>query len=88
MELSTPPKKLNKSFFCTLNKTPLGETGCLSNLYYLLAAQSSTFLIYPISQRGTFGTLSLTVQNLRDLQDAMPCHWSPRTSHLFPPNPS
>ena len=33
-------KKLNKTSY-TLNKTPLGETGCLSNLYYLLAAQAS-----------------------------------------------
>ena len=33
-------KKLNKTFY-TLNKTPLGETGCLRNLYYLLAAQAS-----------------------------------------------
>ena len=37
MELPSP-QKLN-----TLNKTPLEETGCLSNLYYLLAAQASSF---------------------------------------------
>ena len=30
----------------TVSKTPLGETGCLSKLYYLLAAQSSSFLIH------------------------------------------
>ena len=29
------------------NKIPLGETGCLSNLYYLVAAQSS-LLINPL----------------------------------------
>ena len=29
-----------------VNKTPLGETRCLRNLYYLLAAQASCFLIY------------------------------------------
>ena len=40
------PKKL----FYTLNKTPLGETGCLSNLCYLLAAQVSRFLITPLSR--------------------------------------
>ena len=34
MELSC----LKKLFILTLDKTPLGETGCLSNLYYLLAA--------------------------------------------------
>ena len=39
MELSSP-KKLIKLFY-TLNKTLLGETGCLSNLYYLLAPQAS-----------------------------------------------
>ena len=38
-------KNLIKTFY-TLDKTPLGETGCLSNLYYLLAAQSSSFLIH------------------------------------------
>ena len=30
----------------TVNKTPLGETDCFSNLYYLLAAQVSSFLIH------------------------------------------
>ena len=38
-------KNLNKTFLY-LNKTLLGETGCLSNLYYLLAAQVSSFLIH------------------------------------------
>ena len=38
-------KNLVKPFY-TLNKTPLGVTGCLSNLYYLLAAQASSFLIH------------------------------------------
>ena len=32
--------------FYALNKTPLGETGCLSNLYYLLAVQAFSFLIH------------------------------------------
>ena len=47
-----PQKNLNKTFliflasrnliklFYTLDKTPLGKTGCLSNLYYLLAGQA------------------------------------------------
>ena len=40
----------HKKLFDTLNKTPLGETGCLSTFYYLLAAQASSFLIHsPIS---------------------------------------
>ena len=55
MELFLPPKNLInflKPFilkklktFYTLEKNPLRETGCLSNLYYLLAAQASSFLI-------------------------------------------
>ena len=39
------PKKLNKTFY-TLDKTPFWKTGCLSNLYYILAAQASSFLIH------------------------------------------
>ena len=34
-------------FFYALNKTPLGETGCLTSLTFLLAAQTSNFLIHP-----------------------------------------
>ena len=37
MEVSSP-EKVN-----ILNKTPLGETACLNNLYYLLVAQASRF---------------------------------------------
>ena len=74
-----------KKLFYTLNKTPLGETGCLSNLYYFLAPQASSFLIHPpflntVSQ-DTFGTLSLPVQYLCDLREAMLRHWSPSSSH-------
>ena len=39
-------KKKQNVFIFTLEKTPLGEAGCLSNLYYLLAAQGSSFLIH------------------------------------------
>ena len=78
---------LNKTFLYS-NKTPLGETGCLSNLY-LLAVQAFSFLIHPpflntVSQ-DTFVTLSLTAQHLCDFQDIMPHHWSPHTSHLTLP---
>ena len=51
MKLSSP-KKRNKAFknFLVppkkLNKTPLGETGCLTSLYHLLVAQTSIFLFY------------------------------------------
>ena len=36
----------NNEVFYTLNKAPLGETACLSNLYYLLADDASNFLIH------------------------------------------
>ena len=42
-----------------LNKTPLGETGCLSNPYFLLVAQASSFLIHPLSQHSQLGYLWL-----------------------------
>ena len=42
MELSSPKRLLIKLFY-TLNKTPLGETGCLSNLYYLLLLKHPVF---------------------------------------------
>ena len=64
----------------THNKTPLGETGCLSNLYYLLAAQAYSSLI-PKHSQDTFDTLPLNVQYVCDLPDAMHRHWSPSTSH-------
>ena len=38
-----------KNVFYTLNKTPLEKTRCLSNLYYLLAAQGSSLLIDSLS---------------------------------------
>ena len=38
------PKQLSY----TLNKTPLRKTGCMSSLYYLLAAQASRFLIHEV----------------------------------------
>ena len=49
--------------FYTLNKTPLGETGCLSNLYYLLAFQASSFLIHPLSQTQSVRTPLVTLKN-------------------------
>ena len=36
-------KKILMKLFFTLDKTFLGETGCLSNLHYLLVAQPSNF---------------------------------------------
>ena len=50
MKLSSAQKNLIKLFY-TLNKTPLSESGCLSNLYYLLAAQASSFLIHLLFRR-------------------------------------
>ena len=50
------PKKLNKNFY-TIDKTTVGETGYLSNFHYLLAAEASSFLIYPLSQTQSIRTL-------------------------------
>ena len=91
------PNKLNKTFLYS-KKPPIGETTCLSNHCYLLAAQAFSFLVHPLSQTvsqdtyPSLDTLSLTVQNLCDLQDAMLRHWSlstyhptlPRKAEIFP----
>ena len=57
------------------NKTPLGETGCLSNPYFLLNGCLGIQSLFHSPY------LPLTAQHLCDLQDAMPCHWSPSASH-------
>lgn len=44
-----PEKNVIKTFR-TLNKTPLGEIGCLSNLYHLLAAQHWAVWFTSLSQ--------------------------------------
>ena len=57
-----------------INKTPLGQNGRLGNTFCLLAAQASSFLIHHFPntvRQATFGYLTLTVQHLCDLQDAM-----------------
>ena len=48
----------NFSFF---NKTPLGENGCLSNLYFLLTdcLGIQFFLFIPVSQHSQLGYLWL-----------------------------
>ena len=84
---------LSKSFEWTLifnlNKTPLGETGCLSNSYFLLTdcLCIQFFYSFPFPNTVslvTFGYLPLTVQHLCDLQDAMP---SPLVTKCLSPNP-
>ena len=45
--LKRAPKKNLIKISYTLTKTPFGETGCLSNHYYLVVAQASSFLIHP-----------------------------------------
>ena len=39
---------------------PLGETGCLINHYYLLAAQASSFLIHFLLLTGCHATPQVT----------------------------
>ena len=55
MELFSPSK------LSTLNKTPPGEPGCLSNLYYLLAAQRSSFLIHHLQFNDIWGSLEFNL---------------------------
>ena len=90
---------LNKSSN-TINKIPLGETGCLCIFFFLrplfffffecLGIQffDSPLLFTPLTQSvrlsTPYGYLPLTVQPLCDLRDVMPCHWSPGASHLSP----
>ena len=50
--------------FNTIYKTPLGETGCFSSLYYLLAAQASSFLIHPLSQTQSVRTTLVLYHSL------------------------
>ena len=45
--LKRAPKRNLIKISYTLTKTPFGETGCLSNHYYLVVAQASSFLIHP-----------------------------------------
>ena len=75
--------KLN--FFFPLDKTPLGETGCLSNLYYLLAAQASSFNSSPpLPKRSQLGHTSYPTPQCPApvlLQDATLGHWLPSDSH-------
>ena len=74
-EMELCSTRLNKTFY-TLDKTTLGETGWLTSLYYLLAAQVSSFLIHPHSQtqsvRTPLAPYHTLCNNLYDLQ--MPCH--------------
>ena len=65
-----------------LYKTPLGETGCLGDSYFIdWLPKHPTFLIHPNTvSYTTYDYLPLTVQYLCDLQDTMPSHWSPGTS--------
>ena len=91
MELLSPSSKnflVSKTLIklsCTLDKTPLGETGCLCYLYYLLDVEGSSFLnhrYFPSTvSYTTLGTPYLTEQPLSDLQHTMPHHWSPSASH-------
>ena len=57
------------------SKILLVETGCLSNLYYVLAAQASGFLIYPLFSNivsyAKPGSLHLTLQPVCDLLDTI-----------------
>ena len=89
MELSSPRPPPKKKRFFTLNKTPLGESGCLSNASAILFTVCSSihfFNLPPFPNTVILDrhSLPLTVQNLCDLQYAMSRH----VTKYFPPNPS
>ena len=85
----------------TINKIPLGETGCLCIFFFFWGHFFSFFfeclgiqffyspllfisLTQSVRLPTPYGYLPLTVQPLCDLQDVMPCHWSPGASHPSP----
>ena len=55
----------------TFDKNCLGQTGCLSNLYYLVTAQASGFFIHHLFpntvSQDNFSTLTLIVQYFYEL---------------------
>ena len=77
------------NFFYSFNKTPLGETGCLSNLYHLLSAQASGFLIHSFSQIESVGTPLVPYHSLcsASVTYGMPRHdigYQVHPTHLLP----
>ena len=67
-----------------LYKTPLGETGCLGNPYFLFTGcLSIQFFDSPLFKhsKATSVYLLLTAKHLCYLRDVMPHHWSPGTFH-------
>ena len=78
-------QSLNKSKIKD-NKTLFGETGCLCIFCFecsgIVLYFTSLFLTQPVRiPLAILVYLPLTAQHLCDLQDTMPCHWSPGTSH-------
>ena len=70
----------------SLCKTPLGETGCLGNSYFLFTGCLSIHFFdslpfFDTVCQATPSSLCCTVQHLCDVQEVMPCHWSPDASH-------
>ena len=70
--------------FNSLNKNPLGETGCLSTLNYLLAAEASSLLIHPLSKYSQLEHIWYPTNHCAasaDLQGAIPRYSLPSTPH-------
>ena len=82
--LPSPLKKKNviKPFY-TLNKTPLGETRYLSNLYYLLAAQAYSCLIQFLWLTGHHAVPEVTTLISFFMTYAITCHARFHSSHLL-----
>ena len=69
----------------SLNKTPLGETGCLENLYFLLTGCLSIQFFYspPFSQHSQLGCLWLPTPGCAAPVRLTGCHATPLVTRCF-----
>ena len=82
--LLTLSKSLEWTLIFNLNKTPLGEIGCLSNPYFLLTGcLGIQFFDSPPFPTQSVRLPLVTCPSLCStcVTYRMPCHWSPRASH-------
>lgn len=72
-------------FIYVVHKTHVGKTQCLGNsqFFWLLKHPDFKFTHFSLDSQATLGTLSLNVQHVSDLVDAMLLHQSPSTHPPF-----
>ena len=84
--LLTLGKSLGCPLIFNLNKTPLGETRCLSNPYFLLTGCLG-IQFFPLSQHSQFSYLWLPTPHCAALVWLTGHHAMPVVTKCFPPNP-